>query len=262
MFRLNNDQINIFVNLKDKSFIRNNKNYFDDNQIQFQINFNNWLVKTFKISVKKLNDLKFKDLIIKKKMKLLLLGCGLGDEIFYLEKKYKKYKIDFYYQDLSLLAAKYAKKKLDKKKINCKFVVSKSDKLPFKNNYFDACFHFGGINLFDKSKNSVEEFFRVTKNKGQIIYGDEGIGDWLRKSTYSKMLINNNKLWAAESLTKILPYKANNVKTSWILENCFYIVSAIKDSNFPKINYKIRHKSPRGGSIYSRYKKLTKNKKK
>ena len=66
---------------------------------------------------------------------------------------------------------------------------------------------------------------RVTKDKGQIIYGDEGIGTWLRKSTYSKMLINNNKLWSSKPLLEILPFKSRNIKLSWILENCFYVIS-------------------------------------
>ena len=73
--------------------------------------------------------------------------------------------------------------------------------------------------------------------------------------TIRKMLINNNKLWSAKPLLEIIPFKSKNIKISWILENCFYLISFHKDKDFPNINLKVKHKSPRGGSIYSRYKK-------
>ena len=164
-------------------------------------------------------------------------------------------KIRFYYQDISKVMAEYAFKNISKKKISCKYIVSGSDKLPFEKDFFDGIFHFGGINLFKNPKSSLNEMMRVTKDKGQIIYGDEGIGTWLRKSTYSKMLINNNKLWSSKPLLEILPFKSRNIKLSWILENCFYVISFYKNKNFPNINLKVKHKSPRGGSIYSRYKR-------
>lgn len=253
--KIKNNRISIFISKKNKEFKKNEKNYKLENQIMFQKNFLGWLLKTFKISKKKLNEQKFQSLKVKKNMKLLLLGCGLGDEVIYLDNKYKKMKIKFYYQDISKIMTEYAFRNIFKKKINCKYIVSSSEKLPFKKDFFDGIFHFGGINLFKNPRNSLLEMLRVTKNKGQIIYGDEGIGTWLRQSTYSKILINNNKLWSAKPLLEILPFESNHIKLSWILENCFYLISFHKDKNFPNINLKIKHKSPRGGSIYSRYKK-------
>lgn len=253
--KIKNNQISIFISEKNKEFKKNEKDYKQHNQIIFQKNFLIWLLKTFKISKNKLNEQKFKSLKVKKNMKLLLLGCGLGDEIIYLHNKYKKMKIRFYYQDISKVMTEYAFKNISKKKINCKYIVSGSDKLPFEKDFFDGIFHFGGINLFKNPKSSLNEMMRVTKDKGQIIYGDEGIGTWLRKSTYSKMLINNNKLWSSKPLLEILPFKSRNIKLSWILENCFYVISFFKNKNFPNINLKVKHKSPRGGSIYSRYKR-------
>ena len=98
--KIKNNQISIFINKKNKEFKKNEKNYKQENQIMFQKKFLEWLLKTFKISKKKLNEQKFQSLKVKKNMKLLLLGCGLGDEVIYLDNKYKKMKIKFYYQDI------------------------------------------------------------------------------------------------------------------------------------------------------------------
>ena len=76
-------------------------------------------------------------------MKLLLLGCGLGDEIIYLHNKYKKMKIRFYYQDISKVMAEYAFKNISKKKISCKYIVSGSDKLPFEKIFLMEYFIWG-----------------------------------------------------------------------------------------------------------------------
>ena len=103
--------------------------------------------------------------------------------------------------------------------------------------------------------------FRVTKNLGSVNFGDEGVANWLRNSTYSKMMINNNKLWKKKVPIDILPFCSTDVKVSWLLGNCFYFINAKKNVKFPKVNFHVKHKSPRGGSIYSRYMKTKRIKK-
>ena len=64
--KIKNNQISIFINKKKKEFKKNEKNYKQENQIMFQKNFLEWLLKTFKISKKKLNEQKFQSLKVKK----------------------------------------------------------------------------------------------------------------------------------------------------------------------------------------------------
>ena len=46
----------------------------------------------------------------------------------------------------------------------------------------------------------------------------------------------------------------------YILENCFYLITYRKNIKFPQINPHVKHKSPRGGSMYSRYLNLVNKK--
>lgn len=125
--------------------------------------------------------------------------------------------------------------------------------LPFKDNLFDVVFHFGGINFFGSIKKSINEMHRVAKNNGIIRFGDEGVGSWLRKTEYSDMVINNNALWKKHPPINKIPFHSSNVELKYILENCFYLITYKKNTKFPQINPHVQHKSPRGGSMYSRY---------
>src|SRR3546814_8144504 len=59
---------------------------------------------------------------------------------------------------------------------NLFFSVSDACHLPFEDRFFDAAFHFGGINLFDDVEGAIGEMNRVVKPGGRVVFGDEGIG--------------------------------------------------------------------------------------
>ena len=67
--------------------------------------------------------------------------------------------------------------------------------LPYCDNYFDAVYHFGGINLFGNIRLAISEMERVCKLGGQVMFGDESVAMHLRDSDYGKMFIHNNSLW-------------------------------------------------------------------
>lgn len=94
---------------------------------------------------------------------------------------------------------------------------------------------------------------RVSKNNGQIIFGDESVAPWLRETEYGKMMTDNNNLWAADLPVDKFPLGVTSVKVTWILDNCFYLISCIKEANFPKTNLDVEHVGPRGGTIRTRY---------
>ena len=86
------------------------------------------------------------------------------------------------------------------------------------------------------------------------------MGPWLSKTERYKALKFNNSLWSYSPPLSILPIDSSEVKISWILKNNFYKILYKKKSSSNKINYNVLHKSPRGGSIKSRYEKYFKKK--
>ena len=261
------DIININKNIFIINFVNNrkyNNQYMQEKASLIYRNSLKWLFKTFKTNQKEFRKKLLENINFKKNQKILITGVGNGDDVIAINKIYKKLNLKYYVQDISVEMIKSTFSHIKKNKIrNCDFHVSNANKLPFQDNYFDHTFHFGGINLFPNLKKSINEMTRVTKNKGSVTFGDEGIIPSLRKTTYAKMLINNNSLWRKKTPIDKLPYIATNIKITWLLENCFYLINFIKDKKFPKINIDVIHKSPRGGTIRSRYlKQLSNNEKK
>lgn len=136
---------------------------------------------------------------------------------------------------------------------NVIFSISNGNTLPYADNYFDAVFHFGGINLFGDTRKAIAELSRVCKIGGRVVFGDESVAPHLRETEYAKVAINNNMLWEAETPLSLLPHNANNIQLNYILGNCFYVIGFNKDSGFPYMNIDIEHKGLRGGSARTRY---------
>jgi ubiquinone/menaquinone biosynthesis C-methylase UbiE len=245
-FKVKNN-IPIFTNRKTSKITK----YEIDNANLIYINFLKWLFKTFKTNEKKFREKIFQDIELKKKQKILITGIGTGSDLEFILKKFKTYNLKIFAQDLSYYLLESCVKKI-KKKIY--YNVSDARSLPFKNNFFDHVFHFGGINLFGNFSQCVLEMERVVKVGGSVTFGDESIAPWLRKTIYSEMLINNNKLWKFRFDLKRITLNAKDVNIKYLLGNCFYLVNYIFDPKYKnKFNYDVKHKSPRGGSILSRF---------
>jgi ubiquinone/menaquinone biosynthesis C-methylase UbiE len=215
-------------------------------------NFLNWLFKTFNTNEIDFRKNLFKDINFKKNQRVLITGVGNGGDLKFILQNYKKLNLKIYAQDLSFNLILNCSRKFKNK--NIFYNLSNATSLPFKNNFFDHVFHFGGINLFGNYKKSIEEMERVVKVGGSVTYGDEGIAPWLRNTIYSDMLIVNNKLWKFKFKFKNISLNAKEVNIRYLLGNCFYLVNYIFDPDYKnKFNYELIHKSPRKGSILSRY---------
>ena len=100
-----------------------------------------------------------------KKGNILDLGCGGG-------RNFKKINGIIYGVDFSEKQLEFAKEYADKKNIKVKLTQSSADKLPFKNNFFDAAICINVIhciNSKEKRENSLKELFRTLKPKAQTI---------------------------------------------------------------------------------------------
>jgi SAM-dependent methyltransferase len=187
---------------------------------------------------------------------VLITGCGTGDDIFAVR--------DLLGTEGAIFASDLAPEMVmashdalvhrsSEGKCPVSLSVANACKLPFNDGFFDASFHFGGINLFDDLTGAIAEMARVTKDGGRVVFGDEGIAPWMRDTEYGRMVIENNRLWASETPLNHLPMSAVNPSVSWVLGNCFYVIEFDKDSSGPFINPDIPHVGRRGGTMRTRY---------
>jgi len=232
----------------------NETKYATNNLNERYRNFLNWLFKTFKVDEKTFRQNMFQKLSITENMNVLITSVGNGDDIISLKSIFSNLELNIYAQDISETMCDFTLLRLKNENIHIKDInISDLARLPYKSDFFDIVFHFGGINWIKNKSAALSEMVRVSKDFGQIAIADESIGPWLRTSLFGKMMIENNSLWSAEVPLDALPTNINQVKLEYILENCFYFLTFIKDSKFPNVDLDVRHIGPRGGSIRTRF---------
>lgn len=214
-----------------------------------------WLFETHNINEENLRKNLIDRLDLKEGNTVLMTATGAGNDIKYILDKIGK-SGTLYAQDFAkeMLFAAYdrIKKEVNLEEYNVEFSVNDATNLPFNDNSFDATFHFGGINLYNNIKAGIDEMHRVTKLEGKIVFGDEGLAQWLKKTELGQALITNNKLYDLEPPLNLLPSSAKNVKLDWVINNCFYMIEYIKSLEWD-VNIDIPHVGRRGGSIRTRH---------
>lgn len=125
--------------------------------------------------------------------------------------------------------------------------------LPFANNSFDACFHFGGINAFADIRRAFSEMTRVTKPGGKIVVGDENMPPWLRETEFARILINSNPEFAYTLPLDKLPVEARKVRLEWIIGGVFYVIDFVVGEGEPVADFDFAIPGVRGGTHRTRY---------
>ena len=142
---------------------------------------------------------------INKKSKILDAGCGTGGTIVYLRKNGYK---NVFGIDSSKFAINYNKKRKIKN-----VSLASIDKIPFKNNSFDAVICMDVLYHKDVDpKSAVEEIFRVLKNGG-IFYSQEPAYDWL-KSGHDRIIETKKRFKRKELVDVISTSGLENIKNS------------------------------------------------
>ena len=169
-----------------------------------------------------------KKLNLKKSNSFLVTGAGSGNDLTYILDKIGPNGIIFiqdYAKEMLIAGFKKIKKIKKYQKFKLNFFVNDATKLPFNDNLFDVCFHFGGINLYKNIRKGINEMNRVTKVGGRIVIGDEGLADWLRDSDEGKAQITNNRLYIHKPPLNLLPKNIKDVNLTWLINNCYYVIS-------------------------------------
>lgn len=218
-------------------------------------NFLDWLFKTFEENETTFRNNLVAKLNLQKGNKVLITACGLGDDIRpimdAIGDQGKVYANDLA-AEMVVASSDYLYSNQSSPK-NLFYAVCDAQNLPFEKDYFDAAFHFGGINLFDNMKSAIGEMERVVKPGGRVAFGDEGVASWLRNTEYANIAIENNSLWASDTPINLLPKNCIDVNLSWVLGNCFYVIDFQVSESGPFMNIDVPHKGLRGGTMRTRY---------
>lgn len=125
--------------------------------------------------------------------------------------------------------------------------------LPFAENSFDACYHFGGINAFGDVKRAFSEMARVTKPGGKVVVGDESMPPWLRETEFGKILMNSNPEFVYPLPLDKLPVEARKTRLEWIIGGVFYVVDFVVGEGEPTADFDFPIPGARGGTHRTRF---------
>ncbi len=125
--------------------------------------------------------------------------------------------------------------------------------LPFADNSFDACFHFGGINAFGDIKRAFSEMARVTKPGGKVVVGDESMPPWLRETEFGRVLMNSNPEFKYPLPLEKLPVEARKTRLEWIIGGVFYVIDFVVGEGEPKADLDFPIPGVRGGTHRTRF---------
>lgn len=107
------------------------------------------------------------------------------------------------------------------------------------------------INL-GKDKRAFDRLFN--KIDAVVMFGDESVAPWHRKTHYGKAMIFNNSLWSADVPINSIPNNIKDFSLKYVLGDCFYMVKLRTRKEKDELaDLTIPHIGHRGGNILSRY---------
>ncbi|WP_332742575.1 class I SAM-dependent methyltransferase [Hydrogenophaga sp.] len=230
--------------------------YSRENAAEVHDNALRWVFNTFQTDEEGLRERLIARIGLEKGQRVLVTGAGAGNDLPYLVRALSG-KGDIHAQDIAkemlLAGVSRYRTELAGSGVGLHFSVSDATNLPFADGYFDAAYHFGGINLFPDIAKGIAEMNRVVRLGGNIVIGDEGLAPWLVDTELGRMLVNNNALYACRAPLSALPETARAVKVTWELSNCFYVIEFQASTEPLPVNIDVPHLGKRGGTIRSRY---------
>ena len=225
-------------------YYNNNKTYDKYNNLTFKIQgFDEKKIRKYCIS--KLGNLNNQN--------ILEVGCGTGRDSIIISKKIQNKNSNYFLLDSSSQMLKTCIKNLKSKKlISNTFVLADSAKLPFKDNLFDKIYSFTVYPAIQEKKRFFKEVERVLKPGGKFVMVSEGMPDFVKRTEFGKIILNNSRLYNQKLPLELLPKSATNIEIEFILNEIFFLISFTKRKS-PRTIKEIKIDSKRGGNLNSRY---------
>ncbi|MFO0388468.1 MAG: class I SAM-dependent methyltransferase [Alphaproteobacteria bacterium] len=207
---------------------------------------------TFKVDETAARNSMIDDLRLKPDSRVLEIGAGSGRDSELILKRLGKGG-QLFMQDISAGLFDKAVAKLKDATPNPAFFISNGSYLPFPDKYFDATYHFGGLNTFADIARALKEAVRVTKVGGKVVMGDESMPLWLRETEFGKVLMNSNPHYRYHLPLEHMPVEARNTRLRWIIGEVFYVIDFEVGEGTPYANLDFDIPGPRGGTHRTRY---------
>ncbi len=183
--------------------------------------------------------------------RVLEVGAGTGRTSKFIADRLRG-EGHMYVHDISRRILEKAVENLKDDAVERSYVLSNAVYLPFPDAYFDAVFHFGGLNMFSDIKRSLGEMARVVKPGGRIVVGDESVPPWLRTTEFGKILMNSSEHYASDLPLDKMPIEARDVVIEYIMGGVFYLVSFTVGVGEPTANFDFEIPGARGGTHRTR----------
>lgn len=184
--------------------------------------------------------------------RVLEVGCGTGrDTVHLLDRAALVYASDLSREMVDVGRVRLQDAGADMSRV--RLFLSDATALPFPDGFFDAAYHFGGLNLFPDISRGLAELARVVRPGGRVVVGDEGLGRWLIESEFGRILVNTNPLYRYDAPIDRLPACAREVSCRWILNGAFYVIDFEVGEGEPPLDLDIEFPGWRGGSHRTRY---------
>ena len=230
---------------------KNMKKWYEDNADVYD-KYLPLTFKTFNENESKIRE-KLVDLLeIKPNYKILETGAGTGRDSVLIANKLDKTG-EFHVHDICYDILEKSFDKLEKYDVLITYCLSNASYLPYPDDYFDAYYHFGGLNTFSEKSKAFSEINRVVKTGGKVVVGDENMPIWLRDTEFGKILMNSNPHYKYELPLKHIHYSSRDVKIKWIIGGVFYCISYVVGEGEPYADLDFEIPGSRGGTHRTRY---------
>lgn len=184
--------------------------------------------------------------------KVLEISAGTGRDSELIVKKLGA-DGELWLLDISPAMLEKARQRLAGAEVKTEFAVGNACQLPYPSGSFDALYCFAGIGHFPDQRAGLQEMARVVRPGGRVVFCEKNVPPWLRKTTYGKILINNNPMFADPAPLELIPVEARNVGIRWILGNVHYVVDYTVGEGEPQGDFDLEMPGQRGGTFNTRF---------
>jgi ubiquinone/menaquinone biosynthesis C-methylase UbiE len=185
-------------------------------------------------------------------MKVLETGAGTGRDSLLISEQIGS-DGEIHLQDISAEVLFKAEEKLRNTKCKKQFWVGNAQYLPYPDAYFDAYYHFGGLNTFNDKKRAFKEISRVVKPGGRVVVGDESMPPFYRDTEFGKVLMNSNPHYNYDLPLSDMDHTTRDLSIHYVVGGVFYYMEYTVGSGEPVANLDFEIPGERGGTHRTRF---------